>query len=183
MRSLVAAIGLVPVVALAACGGSGEVQRSAAVARGDVTVGTDLSWASCEPVTSSEPDSRPGGGFFAGDAPDDGDLVPAGPVSAAFCTSSPMGQLAGGRDLELTGSSLDALVNALNHSPRYDGDVTCNDQGGASNRVVFRYADDHVLPVLLSRDSCGWADNGVQIRYNLELYLSKLDRRLDQASG
>jgi hypothetical protein len=178
----VALVVLVGLVVLAGCGGgSGEVSQTAGVSKADVAVDTDLSWASCGPVSSSEPDKRPAGDFFSDDAPHEGELVPGSPVAAGWCapySDSPLG----GRDLELTGSSLDALVNALNHAPRYDGSYDCTSQGGASNRVVFRYDDGRVLPVLLSRDSCGWADNGAQIRYALDVYLSKLDSRLDRAT-
>lgn len=178
-RLLVAALPVL-VLVLAGCG-AGEAATSTAVTKADVSVDTDLSWAACGPVGSAEPETRPGGDFFSDSAPD-GDLVPGEPVAAAVCASYMGGHVADGTDLELSGSSLDALVNALNHSPRYDGDATCTDQGGVSRRVVFRYGDGRLLPVLLSTDTCGWADNGAQIRYNLEPYLAHLAERLDRAT-
>ena len=124
---------------LAGCGGggSGEVTRSASVVKADVSVDAELSWASCGPVTSSEPDTRPEGEFFADDAPSDGDLVPGTPVAAAFCTSYVGFGIAGGTDLLLSGSSLDALVFALDHAPQYDGSYDCVSIGGPSSRVVL----------------------------------------------
>jgi hypothetical protein len=104
-------------------------------------------------------------------------------VSAAICLPYMGMHSAGGTELELRGSSLDGLVNALEHSPRYDGEASCSDQGGTSQRAVCRYDDGHLLPVLLSTDSCGWADNGAQVRYELETYLSNLRDELDQATG
>jgi hypothetical protein len=164
---------------LAGCGGggSGEVGTSTSVAKADVDVDADLSWASCRPVSSSEPDTRPSADYFADEAPENGDLIPGEPVVAAFCTSPR------GTGLELSGSSLDGLVNGLNHAPRYDGDYDCTAQAGPSNLVVFRYDDGGTLPVLLSRDSCGWADNGAQLRYAIDVYLWRLDARLDKAAG
>jgi hypothetical protein len=158
-RNLVASLAgvLAAGLLLVGCGGSDEVATTHSVAQRDVAVGVDVSWASCAPVSSSEPNSRPGRGFFSDDAPDDGELVPGQPVAAVLCASYPSTHVAGGTDLALTGSSLDGLVNALNHVPRYEGHYHCTSQAGTSRRVVFRYDDGPLLPVLLSTDSCGWA--------------------------
>jgi hypothetical protein len=135
---------------------------------------------------ADEPEQRPAADFFSADAPHDGDVVPSGPVGAAICPFALGGHSVSGGPVHLTGSSLSSLVKELNAADRYDGTENCTAQAGWQGRIVFRYADDRILPVVVSSSGCGYADNGAQQRIGLgpwlETWKQKLDRRVSRGS-
>jgi hypothetical protein len=184
MRRGVLSVLVVAAFVLTGCGnGNAALQAgNVRVMRTDLRVGSPWSIRVCgmrllkDNRTALVPNSFPA---FSDDAPGDGDIVPKGATAVAACPTD-LGSTNGDLPIEITGRSLASLVSALNTGPAWDSRKGCNADLGWERYLVFGYADDGTLAVLVDSSGCGNADNGAQQRS--DGWAKTWDFRLDQVT-